>query len=109
MANRELWEILVPTLNRDKTEYVKGFHKKWDAKVRAITGGLTIRPPEKGQWVHPSGTLFAERMIPVKIAASYRQIEEICWMTAKYYNQEVVMAYRISDKVLMVHKDGTVE
>jgi hypothetical protein len=106
----ELWEILVPTIDREKTEYVKGFHKKWDAKVREISGGLTIRSVEKGQWVHPvSKSVFAERMIPVKISGTRRQIEEICWMTAKYYDQEVVMAYRISEEVLMVHKDGTIE
>ena len=107
---RELWEILVPTIDRTQTEYVKGYHKKWDAKVRAITGGLTIRPVEKGQWVHPSSkNLIAERMIPVKIACTRRQIEEICLMTAKYYDQEIVMAYRISEEVLMVHKDGLIE
>jgi hypothetical protein len=104
----ELWEILVPTIDRDKTEYVKGFHKKWDAKVRAITGGLTIRPVEKGQWVHPaSKNLVAERMIPVKIAATKEQILEICQMTAEYYNQEQVMAYRISDEVIFMRKDGS--
>jgi hypothetical protein len=106
----ELWEILVPAIDRNKTEYVKGFHKKWDAKVREISGGLTIRPVEKGQWIHPaSGNLIAERMIPVKISGTKRQIEHICQMTAKYYDQEVVMAYRISEEVLMVHKDGTIE
>ena len=108
-AERELWEILVPTIDRDKTEYVKGYHKKWDAKVRAITGGLTIRPVEKGQWVSPTTrNLHAERMIPVKIAATEEQILAICKMTAEYYNQEQVMAYRISDKVIFMKKDGTI-
>ncbi len=103
----ELWEILVPTIDRQKTEYIKGFHKKWDAKVRAITGGLTIRPVEKGQWVHPeSKNLSAERMIPVKIAATREQMLYICKMTAEYYDQEVIMAYRISDRVIMMKRNG---
>jgi hypothetical protein len=108
-SSRELWEILVPTIDRDKTEYVRGYHKKWDAKVRAITGGLTIRPVEKGQWVHPeSKNLFAERMIPVKIAATRDEILAICRMTAEYYDQVQVMAYRISDEVIFMKKDGTI-
>ena len=106
----ELWEILVPTIDRQKTEYIKGFHKKWDAKVRAITGGLTIRPVKKGQWVHPeSKNLSAERMIPVKIAATQEQMLYICKMTAEYYDQEVIMAYRISDRVIMMKRNGMLE
>jgi len=106
----ELWEILVPTVRNNGKPIHTKFHRVWDAKVREISGGLTIRKPEKGQWVHPeSKALFAERMIPVKVSGTRRQIEQICWMTAKYYDQDVVMAYRISEEVLMVHKDGTIE
>ena|SRR5208337_1573158 len=106
----ELWEILVPTVRNNGKPIHTRFHRVWDAKVREISGGLTIRKPEKGQWVHPvSKGVIAERMIPVKVSGTRRQIERVCWMTAKYYDQEVVMAYRISEEVLMVHKDGTIE
>lgn len=72
----------------------------WDEKVRAITGGLTIHPPVKGQWVNPhDGELFVERMIPVKIACTPDQIDKVLELTAKYYDQIEVFAYRVSDKV----------
>jgi hypothetical protein len=103
----ELWEILVPVRNKD-VPIIKRFHKRWDAKVRAITGGLTIRPPEKGQWHNSKiGAVEAEQMIPVKIAATREQMLQIGQMTAEYYNQEVVMFYRISDEVIFMRKDGS--
>ena len=109
-TKRHLWEILVPHAFPDGKVIPVPYHRIWDEKVRKISGGLTIRKPEKGQWVHPvSKGVIAERMIPVKVSGTRRQIERVCWMTAKYYDQEVVMAYRISEEVLMVHKDGTIE
>ena len=71
----------------------------WDEKVRAISGGLTVLKPAKGQWIAPCGTLHAERMIPVRIACTESEIEEIMDITIEHYNQDEVMAYRVSDVV----------
>lgn len=107
VPERQLWEILVPTIGADKGKYIKGYHKQWDAKVRAISGGLTIRPPEKGQWLHPTkGMLHAERMIPVKISCTRDQILEIVKMTIKHYDQDAVLAYKISDEVILMNRAG---
>ena len=97
----ELWEILVPTVRNDGRAIHTRFHRVWDSKVRAISGGLTILTPVKGQWVSPSKDLFKERMIPVRISATRAEIDQIIDMTLKYYEQEVVMCYRISDLVIM--------
>lgn len=97
----ELWEILVPTQSNKGTPFRTRYHRVWDEKVRKITGGLTILPVNKGQWISPTGSLFIERMIPVRIACTLKQIEEIIDMTAKYYNQEAVMAYQISNQVII--------
>jgi hypothetical protein len=99
---RGLWEILVPVRdNRDKKIAVR-FHQGWDAKVREISGGLTIRKPERGQWVHPeSKALFAERMIPVKFMGTRDEAERITEMTLDYYDQEAVMCYKIAEEVIM--------
>ena len=95
-----MWEILVPTMHYVSGNPIKTrFHRIWDAKVRALTGGLTIMPVAKGQWVNPNNVLFTERMIPVRIMCSEEQIKEILPMTKKYYNQEAIMYYRISDCV----------
>lgn len=114
-----MWEILVPTEKRMPAEdrerilsfgdpaklyYTTRYHKVWDAKVRAITGGLTILTPAKGQWVSPTGELFVERMIPVRIAATREQIQQIIPMTAEYYDQLAVLCYKVSDEVIIHHR-----
>jgi len=98
----ELWEVLVPTVRRvGGRPYRTRFHRVWDAKVRALTGGLTILTPVKGQWVAPDGELFKERMIPVRIACTPEQVKAVVKMPRAYYDQLAVMAYKISDTVLM--------
>lgn len=99
----ELWEILVPTVRNDGRPIRTRCHRAWDEKVRTIAGGLTVFQPAKGQWVSPDGTLFSERMIPVRVACSARQIEEIADFTAGYYDQMAVMFYRVSDLVRIKH------
>lgn len=98
-----LWEILVPTEKRlhPGKYYTTRYHRVWDAKVRAIAGGLTIIHPVKGHWISPSGELFQERMIPVRIACTYQQIDQIADITAKYYDQLAVMYYKVSDCVVI--------
>lgn len=99
-----LWEILVPTVRRKDGKPIRTrYHRVWDGKVRSIAGGLTILQPAKGQWVSPSGGLFSERMIPVRIACSEEQIDKIADMTAVYYDQLAVMYYRVADKVTVKH------
>jgi hypothetical protein len=100
----ELWEIFVPTIRNDGVPYRTRFHRVWDAKVRKIAGGLTIFTPAKGQWISPTGDLFHERMIPVRIACTEDQIDQILKMTREYYDQEAVMAYQISSKVKIYSK-----
>jgi hypothetical protein len=99
----KLYEILVPTISNQGIPFRTRFHKVWDEKVKKITGGLTVTPPVKGQWVSTTGELFKERMIPVRIACSPEQINEIADMSAKYYNQLAIMFYLISDEVIIKH------
>lgn len=94
-----LYEILVPTQNNDGKPFRTRFHKVWDEKVRKITGGLTIIPPVKGEWIRSDGKLFQERMIPVRIACTPEQMDQIADMTAKYYNQLAIMYYLVSKEV----------
>jgi len=100
----QVWEILVPTLHRDGKPIRLRFHKVWDEKVRAISGGLTVLPPAKGQWLSPSGTLFAERMIPVRISCSEEKMHHIADMTLVYYDQEAVFYYLVTEKVFIKHR-----
>jgi len=77
----------------------------WDSKVRETTSDLTIMTPVKGQWVSSGGELFSERMIPVRIAATREQIENIIDFTLAYYDQLAVMCYKISDEVIIKERE----
>lgn len=100
---KQFWEILVPCVRNNGRPIRTRCHRVWDAKVREITGGLTIMPPARGQWVCPDGILFAERMIPVRIMADEQDMELIADMTANYYQQKAIMYYQISNKVTVKH------
>ena len=97
-----LWEILVPCVRNDGRPIRTRFHRVWDAKVRAVAGGLTVLNPSKGMWTNNSGKVFAERMIPVRIRCTREEIEKIAAMTLKYYEQEAVMYYKISDECIIL-------
>lgn len=99
-----MFEILVPTIRRKDGKPIKTrYHRVWDAKVRKISGGLTILSPGKGQWVAGDGELFVERVIPVRIMCTREEIEKIIDFTIKYYDQLAVLAYKVSDEVIMRH------
>lgn len=118
-----VWEILVPTEKRMSAEdrqrilslgdpasklyYTTRYHRVWDQKVRAITGGLTVLTPAKGQWVSPRGELFQERMIPVRIVATREQISQVIDLTLDYYDQLAVLCYKVSDEVIIRHREPT--
>jgi len=99
-----LWEILVSTVKNGKSIRTR-YHRVWDAKVREISKGLTILTPARGQWINPDGELFVERMIPVRIACTAEEIEQIADMIAVYYKQKSVMYYKLSDGVVIKHYD----
>lgn len=103
---KAMWEILVPTKRNDGTPIRTRFHRVWDTKVRAISGGLTIMPVAKGQWLFKD-RLYEERMIPVRVIATKAEIEEIIGFTMSYYDQLAVLAYKVADEVILRHKDGT--
>ena len=106
--SKGMWEILVPTERRKEPGkfYTTRYHRVWDGKVRAITGGLTVMAPARGQWVNPTtGELFQERMIPVRIMATRTEIEAVVDLTLEYYDQIAVICYKISDEVILKYKD----
>ena len=100
---RELWEILVPRTKNSGEEIAVEDHQSWDEFVRDLVGGLTILRSARGVWQSPDGIIFREEMIPVRIACDKATIEEIIEYTLVYYEQEAVMAYRVSDCVIIKH------
>jgi len=100
-----MWEILVPTVRNNGKPYRTRHHREWDKRVRRISGGLTILPVSKGQWVSPDGVLFTERMIPVRVVASDVQMEKIIATTFQHYPDQIaVLAYVISHRVALRYR-----
>jgi len=95
----KLFEILVPCQTNQGVPIRTRHHREWDRRVRRLTGGLTILSPSKGYWINPSGELFTERMIPVRIVTTDKIMSQITDMTAKFYEQEAIMVAEITDKV----------
>lgn len=104
-TTKAMWEILVPTIRNNGKPFRLRYHKIWDSRVRAISGGLTIMPVAKGQWVFHE-KLYEERVIPVRIIATKVQMENIVKMTMEYYDQEAVLAYMVGSEVILRHRNG---
>lgn len=101
----QLWEILIPTTpNGSNARFPLDHHLAWDARVREISGGLTILKSAKGQWISPDGQLFVERMIPVRVLATRAQMNRIAAFTADHYGQKAVIFYRLSNEAVIHHR-----
>lgn len=105
MDKIKLWTILVPTVRNDGRFFSLKFHKAGDKKVKEISKGLTILSPSIGYWVSPTGQEFRERMIPVLIACTEEQINLISDFYAKYYSQEAMFFYLVSNEVFIINYD----
>ena len=106
MINKtELWEILVPASNNKDKEFTYEHHKAWDEFVKNLTGGVTVMKTAKGQWVNSNGQLYLDRMIPCRIICTKEQIIKIIDFTIQHYDQEAVLAFKISNTVIMRHKN----
>lgn len=96
--------ILVPTMINDKPVKTR-FHRVWDKRVRALSGGLTILTPARGNWICNEGKLYDERMLPVMIFCTKQDINEISDFTAAYYKQKAIMFFKLSNAVSIIDYD----
>jgi hypothetical protein len=102
---RCIWEILVPSTTNSGKVIEIDYHRQWDDKVRAISGGLTILGRVKGQWVH-QGNVFEEQMIPCRVLATTAEMEKIVAVTQNHYSDQIsVLAYRLGEGVILKHKN----
>lgn len=95
----KMFEILVPCQYNSGKPIRTRHHKEWDKVVRKIAGGLTLLKPVEGQWVS-NNILYEDRVIPVRIVCTDKQIKRIMKFTISHYKQLAVMAYEISNNVL---------
>jgi len=97
---KRLYEILVPCQWNDGKPVRTRHHREWDKRVRKISGGLTILRPGKGQWIHEDA-LYEDRVIPVRIYCTQRQMDEITQITIMHYEQKAVMYYPLAEGCLI--------
>lgn len=104
---RHLYEILVPECWNHGTKIPVDYHQEWDALVRAISGGLTVLRPFKGQWEF-NNNLFTEHVIPCRVLATRAEMDKIVEITMEHYpDQHCIMAYRLSTEVILRYRDAT--
>lgn len=101
---KKVYEILVPTTRNDGRPISARFHRIWDKTIMEISGGLTILNPSKGKWKSLSDESYNERMIPVRIVCDETDIDRIIDITMNYYEQEAVLAYVISNEVILKNR-----
>lgn len=109
----KLYEILVPVTKTawfgTPSKLVKYFGKNihndptgWDEFVSKIAGGLTIVKKTTGVWAPPATQeQIKEEMVIVRIAATHDQMIKIMDFTKEYYKQEQVIAWVVSEEVLI--------
>lgn len=73
----------------------------------SLTGGVSVfKPLTAGKWVNPENKeLVVERMIPVRIVCTEAEIQKIINFTLKFYEQDAVIAYEISSRVILKTKE----
>lgn len=103
---RSVYDILVPKTDQQGERIDRSYHQQWDRSVRNIAGGATILDGAKGYWEDPNGNLHEEGVIPVRIACTTEQFETIMSLTVEHYDQDVIMAYQVSDTVFMKWQDA---
>jgi hypothetical protein len=101
---KTLWEVLIPTRSNKGVEFSLKHHRIWDEKAKSVSGGLTVLRTAKGEWISPQNKLFQEKMIPVRVFCTRKEIEKIAEETLVHYNQEAVIYYKISDQVYFKYK-----
>lgn len=98
----KLYEILVPTIYGDTIKPIRTkHHKKWDERIKKLSGGLTILTPGKGVWVH-EGKDYVERVIPVRIMCEEKVMQKIVEITLQHYRQKAVMYYVLSNECYII-------
>ena len=107
----DLWEILVPVANNEGALFPEDHHESFRRILRELPGnnGTTKGPAGDGDWKdRDSGTVYAEKMIPIRFRACRADAERMAAHARKFYDQIEVMAYRIApgNDVIIARAEG---
>lgn len=91
-----LYRILVPKCDKNGVKFPLAHHQRWDGEVIKLAGGLTLGGAVQGRYRDT-----AEEMIPVDVACTEATLQFILRFTKQHYRQEAVLAYVISERVII--------
>lgn len=93
----KLWEILVPVNDNKGNHIAIVTHRQWDEAISKLCGGLILHGVTSGLYKQQR-----EPMIKVRIACTTVKLHnQIIPYTKIFYKQEQVIAYLISDTVVL--------
>lgn len=102
MQNNFLWEILVPFNDNDGKKVPNGATQEVGL-VRSLDCWRPVHLQDgQGQWLADDVTYF-DRVIPVRIMCTEKQIETIMHYSLTFYNQKAVFCYLVSENVKVLH------
>jgi len=106
MNDKSLWEIMIPK-NIDKhTIFHVSCHREWSNYVENITNGMVFFSSLDRRWISPKETSpYFDNKIPVRIFCNKEQIKKIISFTMKHYDQNHVIAYKLSDSIILDHNE----
>jgi hypothetical protein len=91
---RHVYQILVPVADNSGRDWPIAHHRAWDKRVSDLSGGLVLCPVLSGRYHE-----INEKVIPVQVACELATLFDILSITKAHYEQEQVMAWKISDEV----------
>jgi hypothetical protein len=95
---KSLWEILIPVRsNEGKPFSDKYYNNVFYALLIDVAKGYTKLAPVDGAW-ETDGQLYKEKMIPVRVLCTKKEIEGIAAFVVIHYNQLAVMYYKVSNE-----------
>ena len=96
----EMWCVLVPLNNNDGEVFPIEKHHEWDKFIADNCGGLTLLPSLVGKF-GVDKDIIEDKVKPVMVACTRAQIIGVLDYTRRFYDQKGVLAYKISDDVLI--------
>jgi hypothetical protein len=111
VKGRSLWNILIPCADNSGRKFPLFVRRMWNEQVRRMTDGMSIMQAITGEWRNPeNGRIVREKMIPVSLLMTQREIAELAQFTRTLFKQNCVMYYRVSSEVFMAGEEkATVE
>jgi len=109
MDKKCLWEIFVPKNHNEKTIYGVSHHREWNRKVTTETDVILLSstPYKKKSCPTIGKCFFSEEMILLRVCCTSEEFDKILDITIDHYDRDEIIAFKISDKMIVKKKVTT--